>query len=120
MINQQTVQKLQEMRLNAMADSFKQQLSDKEFYNLSFDERFGLIIDYEWSRRKNNALQRLIKNADFRMPNTSIEDIEYHADRNLNKEQILRLSTCNYIQEKRNLIITGASGNGNYVKSCVM
>lgn len=118
MINQQTVQKLQEMRLNAMADSFKQQLSDKEFYNLSFDERFGLIIDYEWSRRKNNALQRLIKNADFRIPNASIEDIEYHADRNLNKEQILRLSTCNYIQEKRNLIITGASGNGKSYIAC--
>ncbi len=118
MINQQTVQKLQEMRLNAMADSFKQKLSDKEFYNQSFDERFGLIIDYEWSRRKNNALQRLIKNADLRIPNASIEDIEYHADRNLNKEQILRLSTCNCIQEKRNIIITGASGNGKSYIAC--
>lgn len=118
MINQKTIQKLQEMRLNAMADSYQQQLSDNDFQNLSFEERLGLIVDFEWSRRKNNKLLRLIKKAEFRMPDACIEDIEYHEDRKLNKEQILRLSTCNYIQEKRNIIITGASGNGKSYLSC--
>ena len=56
MINQKTIQKLQEMRLNAMAESYQQQLSDNDFQNLSFEERLGLIVDFEWSRRKNTPL----------------------------------------------------------------
>jgi DNA replication protein DnaC len=76
------------------------------------------MVDLEWARRKSNKLLRLIKNAEFRYPQASIEDIEYHADRKLDKTQILRLSGCAYIQGKRNLIIMGASGNGKSYIAC--
>ncbi|MDD4495818.1 MAG: ATP-binding protein, partial [Eubacteriales bacterium] len=108
------------MRLSAMADAFKHQLSDEKYQELSFEERVGIIVDVEWAKRRSNKLLRLIKRAGFRYPQASIEDIEYHADRKLDKAQILRLSGCAYIQEKRNIIIMGASGNGNYVKKVVM
>lgn len=107
MINETTVSKLNEMRLTAMADSFREQLKDNSFQELSFEERFGLIVDLEWSRRKNNKLARLIKKADFRFPNACIEDVEYHADRKLDKAQLTRLSTCNYIQDKHNVLLWG-------------
>jgi len=71
------------MRLNAMADNFTAQLSDSSYSELSFQERFGLIVDSEWARRKNNKLKRLITKADFRYNNACIEDIEYHKDRKL-------------------------------------
>ena len=61
---------------------------------------------------------RLIKKAEFRYPHASIEDIEYHADRKLDKTQIIRLASCTYIAEKRNIIIMGASGNGKSYIAC--
>jgi len=118
MISPTTINKLHEMRLSAMAESFRAQLDDERYRELSFEERVGIMVDLEWSRRKSNKLLRLIKNAEFRYPQASIEDIEYHADRKLDKSQILRLSVCAYIQEKRNLIIMGASGNGKSYIAC--
>lgn len=120
MINETTVSKLIELRLTAMANSYREQLQDIAFQSLSFEERFGLIVDLEWSRRKNNKLSKLIKKADFRFSNACVENIEYHPDRKLDKTQITRLSTCNYIQEKHNIIIMGASGNGKSYIGCAL
>ena len=112
MILATTVNKLCEMRLSAMADCFRNQLQDTAFEPLSFEERFSLIVDTEWARRKNNRLTKLIRAATFQQSDACIENIEYHADRKLDKAQLARLSTCNYIQEKHNLVILGASGAG--------
>lgn len=84
------------MRLRAMADSLREQMQTPSYASLSFEERLGLIIDAEWTRRKNNQLDRLIKKATLRYPNACVEDIEYHTDRQLDQTQILRLSTGNF------------------------
>ena len=107
-----TLNKLHEMKLGVMADSFQKQVADNAMSELSFEERFGLIVDAEWLSRQNNRLTRLIKNAGFAFPNASLEDIEYRADRKLDKAQITRLGTCNYIEECHNIIILGATGSG--------
>lgn len=118
MMDQNTLRKLHEMKLSAMAEAYRQQLEDPAMKELLFEERFGLMVDAEWSRRKSNHLKKLIRQAEFNIPNAAIEDIEYHTDRKLNKEQITRLSTCNYIAEKHNIIILGASGAGKTYLSC--
>ena len=82
MIRQVTIDKLHEMRLSAMASAFENQCADAATYqDLSFEDRFGLIVDQEWANRKNNHLKRLIKNAGFAESGACVEDIEYHADR---------------------------------------
>lgn len=118
MAHEPTLRKLHEMRLAAMADSYQNQLLDPNFQTLSFEERFGLLVDMEWSRRKNNRLSSLIRKADFQQSNACIEDVEYHADRKLDRTQILRLATGAYIQDKLNIIIMGASGAGKTYLSC--
>jgi DNA replication protein DnaC len=112
MLDQNTINKLHEMKLSVMASAFSKQLADHSMSDLSFEERFGLLVDSEWTARKNNRLTRLIKNAGYAFPDACIEDIEYRADRKLDKAQITRLSTCNYIDECRNIIILGATGSG--------
>jgi len=112
MLNETTMTKLQEMKLGVMAKAFRDQTEDSDFNNMPFEERLGLIVDAEWNARKNNRLKRLIKTAGYEFPNACIEDIEYRADRKLDKAQITRLATCNYIQEAYNIILLGASGNG--------
>lgn len=118
MLNDTTINKLNEMRLTSMAESFRQQLSDPSFNELCFEERLGLLVDVEWAKRKSNKLTRLIRKAELHMTDACIENIEYHADRKLDKTQIARLSTCTYIQEKHNIIVLGASGAGKTYFSC--
>jgi DNA replication protein DnaC len=112
MLNEATVSKLYEMRLNVMAQNFRAQCLNSGMADLPFEERFGLLVDSEWAARQNSRMSRLIRKADFVFSNACIEDIEYHPDRNLDKAQIARLGACNYIQEAHNLIIMGATGSG--------
>lgn len=120
MSHEPTLRKLHEMRLAAMADSYQNQLLDPNFQALTFEERFGLLVDMKWSRRKNNRLSSLIRKADFQQTNACIEDVEYHADRKLDRTQLLRLATCSFIQDKLNIIIMGASGAGKTYLACAL
>jgi len=112
MLNNNTTSKLREMRMSVMAAAFQEQLTAKGLSGLSFEERVGLMVDAEWTSRKNNRMTRLTRNAGFSMPEACVEDIEYHPDRGLDKALILRLSTCNYVKERHNIIILGATGCG--------
>lgn len=112
MLNHNTVAKLQEMKLGTMAASFQKQLSDNVTSELSFEDRFGLLVDAEWTARKNNRLTRLIRKADYAFPNACLEDIEYHADRKLDKTLIARLGSCGYVDDCHNIMILGATGSG--------
>lgn len=112
MMNDQTLTKLLEMKLSGMADAYKEQVSNKEFHKMSFEDRFTLLVDLEHSRRKSNKLQRLIKTATFSNSNACIEDIEYHEDRRLDKELILKLASGTYIQDHHNVILKGPTGSG--------
>ncbi|MCM3576487.1 IS21-like element helper ATPase IstB [Mesobacillus subterraneus] len=118
MTTDNTLSKLNDMRMTAMAEQYMDQLKNPEYQDLSFEDRFSMLVDIEWGRRKNAKLDRLIKSADFRDSQACIEDIEYHKDRKLDKTQILRLSTGRYLQEKHNIIIKGASGNGKTYLGC--
>jgi len=112
MLDNNTVNKLREMKMSVMATAFKRQVSEKAVSELSFEERVGLMVDAEWTSRKNNRLKRLIRSAGFSIPEACVEDIEYHPDRELDKALILRLSTCNFVDEHHNIIILGATGSG--------
>lgn len=118
MTNQSTINKLIEMRMTAMADGFRIQLNDVRMKEVAFEDRFGMLVDIEYTRRKNNRLKRLIKNAEFDQPNASIMDIDYTSGRKLNKELIARLATCEYLAEYRNIFITGATGCGKTYLAC--
>lgn len=111
-MSEQTLTKLIEMKLSGMAESYKEQAANKEFQKMAFEDRFSLLVDLEYARRKNNKLQRLIKTATFLNSNASIEDLEYHEDRRLNKELILKLASCTYILDGHNIILKGPTGSG--------
>ena len=72
MTNQSTIDKLIEMRLTAMADAFRNQLDNPKCRELPFDDQFGMLVDIEYSSRKNNRLKRLIMNAGFDQPEANI------------------------------------------------
>lgn len=118
MTNQSTIDKLIEMRLTAMADAFRIQMDDPTMKEVPFENRFGMLVDIEYSNRKNNRLKRLIRQAEFEQPDASIAAIDYQSGRKLNKALISRLATCEYITEYRNIFITGATGSGKTYMAC--
>jgi DNA replication protein DnaC len=118
MTNEATLEKLIEMRLTTMADALRQQLADSSMEQLSFIERIGLIVDREYTSRKNNHLKHLIKHADFDQTQASIADINYAPTRKLNRNQILDLASCRYIPDAYNLILLGATGSGKSYLAC--
>ena len=64
--------------------------------------------------------ESIIRNAHFSAPSASVESIEYYEDRQLDKSQILRFSTCKYIEEGHHIILKGASGNGKTYIACAL
>lgn len=111
-MNEETLRKLSEMKMGGMADIYQQQSQNREYQTMDFDDRFQLLVDHEYDRRRSNKLERLIRQATLNEPTAAVEDIEYHSDRKLNKQLILELATGNYIQRHHNIILMGASGNG--------
>ncbi|MCM3619654.1 IS21-like element helper ATPase IstB [Sutcliffiella horikoshii] len=111
-MNEETLRKLSEMKMGGMADIYQQQSQNRDYQTMDFDDRFQLLVDYEYDRRRSNKLERLIRQATLNEPTAAVEDIEYHTDRKLNKQLILELATGNYIQRHHNIILMGASGNG--------
>jgi len=120
MISQPTIDKLHAMRLSAMADAFRFQDGDRSYEGLSFNDRFGMLVDADYQKRRTVKLQKSIRNATFRYPEACIENIEYHGDRKLDKSQILQLSTCSYIEDRHHIILEGASGNGKTYLACAL
>jgi DNA replication protein DnaC len=101
-----------------MADAYRMQLKEHSLDHLSFEERLGLLVDIEYTSRKNNRLKRLIRNANFDQSYACIADINYSAGRKLDKALIDRLATCTFITDKHNIIIMGASGAGKSYLAC--
>lgn len=118
MTNQSTINKLIEMRLSNMADAFRNQLNDPRMKEIPFEDRLGMLVDIEYTSRKNNRLRRLIRKAEFDQPDASIMEINYSSGRKLNKSLLQRLATCEYITEHRNIFITGATGGGKTYMAC--
>lgn len=120
MLNESTFNKLIEMRFTAMADAYRMQLNDNSLNDLSFEERMGLLVDIEYRSRKNNRLKRLIRKATFDQPHASVADINYSANRKLDKALITRLASCSYIADKHNVILMGATGAGKTYLACAL
>ena len=113
MINLETVKTLRVLRLPGMARELESQLEDPQRYKgLSFDDRLALLVDAESLSRRQNTIKRRIREAKLSESTASVEAIEYHEDRGLDKGLITKLATCAYIQENHHVILKGATGAG--------
>ena len=106
-----TMQKLEEMRFTGFARAYREMTETNINRELTTDELIAHLVQAEWDDRYNRKLQRLIKNARFRY-RASIEEVNFTVRRNLDKNQLMRLSTCDWITKNQNLIIVGSTGSG--------
>lgn len=108
-MNRDTYDKMILLKLKGMSKAYKEQDEIEDIHELTFEQRLALLIDAETDYKHNHKIERLIENANFVESKASVTQIKYYADRQLNKDQIERLATNEYINRHENLIIVGAT-----------
>jgi len=117
MLIEQTLEKMNAMRLSGMAESLEQQLSSSQHSALSFDERLGLMVDAEWDYREKRKLTSRLKAAKLRH-SASLENVDFKHPRGLDRQVVLSLGNCGFVENRHNLVITGPTGIGKSYLAC--
>ena len=119
MLTHPTLEKLKELKLHGMVKVFEEQLSSPDYKELSFEERLGIMVEREIIERENRRLESRLKKAKLRHQ-ACMEDIDYVHPRKLDKSLMRSFSTCNWIRERLNMIITGPTGVGKSYIGCAL
>lgn len=119
MLTHPIMEKLDMMKFYGMRKAFEEQLQMAEIEKLSFEERFGLIVDREKTEREDRRLKTRLRKAKLRLA-ASIEDIDFNHPRGLDKGLILSLASCDWIKAHHNVFITGPTGVGKTYLACAL
>ena len=119
MLNQPTMEKLNAMKLHGMADAFREQMETADASQLSFEERFGLLVDRQWIWKENRALIRRLQLAKFKERGV-VEDIDYQHPRNLDRKLMRTLATSDWVRQHQNLLFIGPTGIGKTWLACAL
>lgn len=109
---EQTLHQMRQMRLSYMARSLEERLKNGDCRNLCHEEFIALLIEDEFSARKNRKLARMLGRANFKPDQACIENIKYSAARNLRQADITPFTSETWITNAQNLIISGPTGTG--------
>lgn len=109
---QALIMRLKSFRVPEMAHILEEQLKDPNADLNTFMERMTAMVDAEWQARADKRFNRLMKEAHLRYPAADLDETIYRPERQLDTQTIERLSTCHWIEEGKNLIVTGSSASG--------
>lgn len=111
MDQQQTIERMKSMRLAGMAQTHYAHLHEQLYQGYTLDQYVGLLVEQEWEHRYNKKMGALLKNAHFRMQ-ASVANIDYTAQRGLDRNAFERLASLHFLDKNQNIIITGPTGTG--------
>lgn len=120
MLTEPTTERLRALRLGAMARAWVEQQKQTDLARLSFDERLALLVEAEWVDRENRRLGRLLHDAKLKIGNACVEDIDFPPKRQLDRALVRQLSTCRWVQEHQNVVVTGMTGVGKTFVACAL
>lgn len=110
-MNQETLEKMRQMRLQGMYNAFKTSMESFKTESMTTDQFVAWLVSNEWDDRCNRMIERLIKQASFRYK-ASLEEVDYSLERGLERNLLERLAELSFVKESRDLFITGSSGTG--------
>ena len=116
---QPLLEKLNSLGLAGFRAAYEEQLQSPHYAELSFEERLGLLVDIECTRRADNSLRRRIKAARFATPAT-IEDLNLSQSRGLDRSLLLELAQGEWIRRHLNVLVLGPTGAGKTYLACAL
>jgi len=116
---QQTLEQLKTLRLIGLLEAWQEQQGQPTYHDLTFDERFALLVEREYLRRQHQRLQRRLKQAQLSTPAT-LEAADFHVPRGLQKTQFLEWAQGQWLGQHLNLIFMGPTGVGKTFLACVL
>jgi len=119
MLTQPTIEKLHAMRLSAMARAFLEQTANPNMAQLSFEERFGLIVDQQMTEMEDRRMQSRLKSAKLRLTAT-VEDLDFRPSRNMDRSMIMSLAQNQWVRSHQNILVTGPTGAGKSYLGCAL
>ena len=119
MLKHPTIEKLTDMGLTGMIRALEMQSQLQDVQTLSFEDRLALLIDAEFSERDTSQFTKRLKAAKLR-DTACIEDIDFKANRGIDKRLIAQLADGQWIKEHRNVLITGKTGVGKTYLTCAL
>ena len=120
MLNQQTLEKLRALRLHGMGEAFRAQSEQTGITDLSFEERFALLVDQQWNWRQNRALERRLTKAKLRH-RASVEDLDFRTPRGLDRALVRSLTQdSTWVREHQNIFLLGPTGIGKSFLACAL
>jgi len=119
MLTQPLLEKLSALKLSGFRTALEEQNQNPHYAELSFEERLGLLVDVETTRRKNNRLKRRIKAARFPLQAT-LQDLDLSPKRGLKRTQVLELAQAEWVRRHLNTLVLGATGTGKTFLACAL
>jgi DNA replication protein DnaC len=119
MLNNQTIEGLNALRLAAMAAGLAEQRERADYQALSFEERLGLLVDRELAERDTRRLSRYLKQAKLRT-NAVVEDVDFRRRRGLDRAQFLGLAEAGFVKNHHDIVIVGPTGLGKTYLACAL
>lgn len=118
-MHEQTMEKLYAMKLNGMADAYEEQRQNPSSAELSFDDRFAMLVDRQWVWKENRALATRLKFAGLKLQ-AAMEEVDYRHPRGLDRAVMEQLAGCGWLARGQNCLITGPTGAGKSYLACAL
>jgi DNA replication protein DnaC len=115
-----TIAQLRELKLDGLATALQEQLAQPDIAALSFEERFGLLVERELHHRQDRRLERLLKNARLKYAQATIEDLDSRAGRGVNRAELMSLALGDWVTTGHSILITGPTGAGKSWLACAL
>ncbi len=119
MLHHPTLDLLHELGLHGMARGFCELAQNPEASALEHREWLAILLEHEATMRQQKRFETRARTARLRHP-ASVEDVDYRAQRGLDRALFLKLAACQWIRDHRNLLLTGPCGTGKSWLACAL